>query len=102
MTDPAAFARGEKHFRKYGCRSCHGFGEYFGKCPDLGGVTKRQTPDWIRKWLKDPDQMRQTDTYARELSARYEAVMPVLGLSDEAIEDLLVYLDANGKPPSPH
>lgn len=97
LFDLTAFSRGEKSFRKRGCNACHGFGEYFGKCPDLSGVTARQPPEWIRKWLKDPDGMRQTDEYARELSARYEAVMPDLGLTDREIEDLLIYLSVGGK-----
>jgi len=100
--DLPAFSRGEKTFRKRGCNACHGFGEYFGKCPDLSGVTERQTPEWIRKWLIDPDGMRQTDGYARELSARYEAVMPTLGLTGREVEDLLVYLSVNGKLPGSH
>ncbi len=93
---PDSFRRGEKLFRKYGCRACHGFGEFFGKCPDLAGVTVRDSPQWIRDWLSDPEKMRQTDQYARDLSARFETVMPNLGLKASEIDDLLVYLKAEG------
>ncbi len=93
---PEPFQRGEKLFRKHGCRGCHGFGEFFGKCPDLAGVTKRDSPKWLRDWLSDPEKMRETDNYARDLSARYEAVMPNLGLKDSEIDDLLFYLNAEG------
>ncbi len=100
--DPLAFSRGEKVFRKRGCNACHGIGEYFGKCPDLAGVMERRQPGWLRSWLKDPGQMRQTDSYARELSDRYEAVMPATGITDSEIDDLLVYLRVNGKIPGIH
>ena len=59
-------------------------------------MTTRDSPEWIRDWLTDPEKLRQTDSYARDLSARFEAVMPNLGLKDSEIDDLLVYLKAEG------
>ncbi|MEW6775066.1 MAG: cytochrome c [Bdellovibrionota bacterium] len=93
-----AFARGAKLFRKKTCNGCHAFGEFFGKCPDLKDVTQRHDAGWLRRWLKNPDEMRKTDPVAAKLSEEYAETMPVLDLTDEQIEDLLVYLLREGKP----
>lgn len=96
---PESFKKGALLFRKKQCRGCHAFGEFFGKCPDLAGVTKRREPQWLRRWLTDPDKMRETDPVAQELSEKYPEVMPYLGLEPEEIEALLVYLQQEGKSP---
>ncbi|MCW5830557.1 MAG: cytochrome c [Deltaproteobacteria bacterium] len=98
-TDPESLRRGERLFKRHACNGCHGFGEYFGKCPDLKGVTSRRTPGWLREWLRDPEQMRQADSDARQLSEQYEAVMPFLGLSENDISDLMGYLATDGNRP---
>lgn len=94
-----SFSKGEKLFRRKQCRGCHGIGEFFGKCPDLAGVTERRTAAWLRTWLTDPDEMRKSDPIAKRISEEYSEVMPYLGLDPEEIEALLVYLRREGRPP---
>lgn len=76
------------------CSGCHtvGYGDLVG--PDLKGVTERRQPDWLRRFLIEPDRMRaEHDPLAIDLDALYPgARMPNLGLSASDAEDLMAYL----------
>ena len=78
------------------CSGCHtlGHGDLVG--PDLQGVTERRKPEWLRRFLMEPDKMRaEQDPLAVDLDSLYPgARMPNLGLSNSDTEDLLVYLSA--------
>jgi mono/diheme cytochrome c family protein len=85
---------GRALFAARGCASCHrhdglSSGQttapiYVTRAPDLS----RYQPDpiFIRQWLRDP------------ASVRPDTRMPNLNLSDEEIEALLVFFQANSKP----
>jgi protein SCO1/2 len=101
--DPASVARGEDLYKKKGCAACHNIakageeahrrpgGKQAG--PDLGGVTQRRDRDWLRRWLKDPDAMRESDPTAQAMVAQAKGLkMPNMKLSDAEIEDLMNYL----------
>jgi mono/diheme cytochrome c family protein len=84
---------GERLFYGKGCVACHtvGKGRHLG--PDLAGVGKRRTSDWLARWLKNPELMASTDPDARRLLAEYNQVaMPDPRLSAEEIEALAGYL----------
>ncbi len=78
------------------CSGCHtiGYGDLVG--PDLAGVIERRDPEWLRRFMREPDALRQEkDELATSLDARYPgAKMPNLGLSKQDVDDLLVYLEA--------
>ncbi len=84
---------GERTYLRVGCTSCHtiGKGKLIG--PDLAGVTKRRTRDWLKKWLKDPPSMLATDETARKLLEEYLSPMPSYGLSDREIDRLIQYME---------
>lgn len=82
---------GERVFLRTGCLSCHtvGKGRLIG--PDLAGVTRRRTSEWLRRWLKDPPRMLQDPAIKAEFKD-YPTSMPNLTLSDRDVELLMEYL----------
>ncbi len=85
-------AAGEVLFGRM-CVACHtvGGGPRIG--PDLAGVTKRRDDAWLRKWMKDPIGMTQSDPIAKEMLAKWKNVqMPPQPLSPSELEDMLAYL----------
>ncbi len=84
---------GQVLFRKL-CSGCHtvGVGDRVG--PDLLGVTERRDEEWIKRYIRDPAEVRRSnDLAAIELGLRYGRVqMPTLGLSDNDAADLVSYL----------
>jgi nitrite reductase (NO-forming) len=97
--DPSA-VKGKLAFESK-CLACHSIagGDKLG--PDLYGITKRRDKAWLTKWLKNPEQMLQTDAAAKELLDKYKVPMPNQNLSDEEIKEYLEYFrwaDTNLQP----
>ncbi|MNF66705.1 hypothetical protein D3C76_157010 [compost metagenome] len=89
---------GEQIYRTR-CSSCHTLGdtEHAGMRsigPDLVGVTRQRDPVWLKRWIKEPDQMlAQKDPLAMQLYEQYERLaMPNLRLGDIEVDALLTYL----------
>ena len=81
---------------KANCTSCHtiGGGRLVG--PDLEGVTKKRTADWLKKWIKSStDFIASGDADAIAIFEEYnKSVMTSFyHFSDEDMEALLVYLE---------
>ncbi|WP_044875191.1 SCO family protein [Pseudomonas sp. LFM046] len=92
---------GEQVFRTR-CSACHTLGPQDGELgglrgigPDLLGVTRLRDPQWLTRWLKEPDVMlAEKDPLAIELYRQYNQVpMPNLRLTDVDIQALIRYLD---------
>lgn len=92
--DPALAKRGKTLFTSRGCNACHNVGKA-GKMsgPDLAGVTERRSQDWLKRFLKDPNQMIGSDSIADAMVVAWKNVkMPNVHLSDSDIAALLSYL----------
>ena len=88
-TDPVA-QRGKLDFESK-CLACHSIagGDKLG--PDLYGVTKRRDAAWLTRWMKNPEQMMQTDALAKEMLAQWKVPMPNQNLSDQEVAQYLAY-----------
>src|SRR5688572_27723857 len=90
--DNALAARGKTAWGKYGCVSCHSFGKR-GAGPDIVGVERRRSTEWLHRWLKDTRQMLETDSTAKAMLVEYKGVkMPQFKLTDEDINGLIHYM----------
>lgn len=84
--------RGKSLFTSRGCNACHAFGKKLAG-PDLVGATERRSQDWLRRWLKNTDEMLESDSIAQAMLAEYQNVkMPNLKLSDADVDALLHYM----------
>jgi protein SCO1/2 len=94
-SDEAAAKKGRGLFQARGCFGCHTVGKGKLAGPDLAGVTERRQADWLRKWLKTPDELLGSDPIAQEMLKEYNnQKMPNLKLKDDEVEALLHYLAA--------
>jgi len=89
---------GEQIYRTR-CSSCHTLGDTQNAGmrsigPDLIGVTRQRDPQWLKRWIKEPDQMlAEKDALAMQLYEQYNSLaMPNLRLGDIEINALLTYL----------
>ncbi len=71
--------------------------------PDLKGVTKRRSREWLSNYMSDPEKMlREGDPTAIELRDRYKGMeMPRPKLSDQELSDVLAYLRSKDTPLPP-
>ncbi|HTY98947.1 MAG TPA: multicopper oxidase domain-containing protein [Rhodocyclaceae bacterium] len=88
-TDPEA-AQGKLAFEGK-CIACHTVGEGIKVGPDLLGVTRRRSDDWLARWLKSPDAMLKTDADAKAMLERFKLPMPDQGLSEIDAARLIGY-----------
>lgn len=89
----AKVVAGQKTFETK-CIACHTIGQGDRTGPDLRGVTKRRSPEWLKKWLKDPVAMGASDHIGKAVSAKYgDIIMPDPGLSDAQIGEMLAFLE---------
>ncbi len=86
--------RGENIF-KATCSPCHTIGEGRKVGPDLQGVTKRRTAEWLRAFISDPENLfSQKDPTALQLLKEYTIKMPNTGLSPDDVNAVISYLEA--------
>ena len=90
--DPNLAKKGKTLFTNRGCNACHTFGKKTAG-PDLVGATTRRDQDWLRRWLKNTDEMLQSDSIAQAMLVEFQNVkMPNLKLSDAEVDALLHYM----------
>ena len=96
-TEPDAVA-GKLAFESK-CLACHSVGQGRKLGPDLAGVTKRRSDDWLAKWLKSPEKMLESDADAKALLKEFNNIpMPNQSLGDAEIKQYIRYfhwIDAN-------
>jgi glucose/arabinose dehydrogenase/mono/diheme cytochrome c family protein len=91
-TDAATIAAGESSFTK-NCSGCHNFRQD-GIGPELSGLTTTVSPEWIRHFIKDPQQVISSgDEHASQLMKKYKAVMPSFpALTDYEIDAIIAFM----------
>lgn len=89
--DAAKAAEGEKLFASKGCSACHGFGRRI-SCPDLMGVPKQRTAQWMEQQILHPEVMTKQDPIARQLFAQYALQMPNQGLTPDQAKAVIEYI----------
>lgn len=89
--DHEAAERGEKLFKEKGCSACHAFGTRMSG-PDLAGVSRRRTAEWMENQILHPDVMVKEDPIARQLFATHAMQMPNQGLTPGQAKDVVEYL----------
>ena len=61
--------------------------------PDLFAVSQRRDPQWLRRWLAEPDKMlAEGDPIASALYAQFKVIMPNFRLDRNEIEALIEYM----------
>jgi nitrite reductase (NO-forming) len=89
-TDAEAL-RGKLDFESK-CLACHSMGQGKKLGPDLAGVTKHRTDDWLTRWLGSPEKMLATDEHAKAMLKEYNNIpMPNQNLTDAEIRQYLKY-----------
>jgi len=89
-TDPDA-AQGKLDFESK-CLACHTVGDGNKVGPDLAGVTKRRSDDWLTRWLKEPEKMLETDADAKAMLKEFNNLpMPNQNLNDKEISRYIKY-----------
>lgn len=83
------------------CIVCHNItgGDKIG--PELAGVSKRRSEDWILKFVKSPQAMIASgDKTANELLAKYKIPMADQNLADDDIKALVSYIEEQAQKSS--
>ena len=75
------------------CAGCHTIGKGNLVGPDLSGVTLRREESWLIRQIKDPDGLvEEKDPTALKLLKEFNMPMVALGLSDDEITEIILYL----------
>lgn len=84
-------ARGKLDFESK-CLACHSVGQGKKLGPDVLGVTRRRTEDWLTRWLKAPEKMLESDPDAKAMLKEYNNLpMPNQNLSDVEVRQYIRY-----------
>jgi nitrite reductase (NO-forming) len=73
------------------CLACHSVGQGPKMGPDILGVTKRRSDEWLAKWLKSPEAMLASDADAKKMLEQFKVPMPNQNLSDAESQQLIKY-----------
>jgi glucose/arabinose dehydrogenase/mono/diheme cytochrome c family protein len=89
---------GERLFNQQ-CSSCHNFRQD-GIGPQLGGVSSLVSDEWLRRFIRSPQQMLEAgDERTKRLVEKYQVVMPSFdSLSGSELDELIAYLRAQQPP----
>jgi glucose/arabinose dehydrogenase len=91
-TDSATIAVGETSFNQH-CSGCHNFRQD-GIGPQLGGVTTKVSADWIKHFIKNPQEVISSgDKQGQQLVDKYKVVMPSFdALRDDELNAIIAFL----------
>jgi mono/diheme cytochrome c family protein len=94
--DPARAEAGEKLFQAKGCSACHGFGKRVSG-PDLNGVTKRRTAEWMENQILHPEVMTHDDPISHDLLAKYALQMTNQHLTPDEAKSVIEFLKQHNR-----
>jgi cytochrome c2 len=84
---------GKQLFESKYCSVCHTIGGGVEVGPDLKGVTRIRSVEWLKRMILDPEGMEQTDPIVKELYLKYEGVgMSAEEMTDEEVEAIIEYI----------
>lgn len=86
----ALVEQGEKLFKTKGCTACHAYGKRL-TGPDLRGVTRRRTAQWMEQQILHPDIMVKQDPLSRQLFGEYNLQMANQGLVPDEAKAVIEY-----------
>ena len=85
--------RGKTLWQNRGCMGCHSIGKGRLAGPDLAGVTERRSMDWLKRWLKNTEEMLANDSAAQAMLAEANGIkLPQVKLTDADIDAVLHYI----------
>jgi protein SCO1/2 len=87
------------HLFRTRCASCHTIGGGDGLGPDLLMVSSRRSPEWLARFIREPDKMlAEKDPIATPQMAKFRNLaMPNLKLSEKNVAQLIDFIDAESK-----
>ncbi|QMU28247.1 PQQ-dependent sugar dehydrogenase [Adhaeribacter radiodurans] len=91
-TDEHDIIHGKELFQS-NCTACHNF-EQKGIGPNLAGVTSRDSPEWLSKFVRNaPEVIKSGDVNAVKLYEEYKQMMPPFtAFTPEDVQSILAYL----------
>ncbi|WP_114752431.1 PQQ-dependent sugar dehydrogenase [Pleomorphovibrio marinus] len=100
--DEETLSKGETLFVNH-CSTCHNFNQD-GIGPQLGGVTREVSLDWLRSFISNPSEMIDSgDERAQAVFARYNTYMPGFEhLGEGGIDAIIAYMHQYEAPKVDH
>jgi len=89
--DGGLAAKGKLLFTSKGCVACHAFGKVV-TCPDLVGVPKQRTAEWMTQQILHPDVMVKEDPITMELRTHYKLPMTNQNVKPDEAKALIEYI----------
>lgn len=92
MVNQATVIKGQQLFEQ-NCATCHDFNQD-GIGPQLGGLTRIVSADWLRGFINNPTEMIDGgDERSQVIFARYQSYMPAFNyLGEEGIDAIIAYM----------
>jgi protein SCO1/2 len=77
------------------CAACHTIGQGDKIGPDLKHVTHARDREWLERYIREPNKMREDgDPIAVAIAQQYKVLMPNLSVGDQDLAALIDYLSA--------
>lgn len=88
-----------EHLFKTRCASCHAIGGGDGLGPDLLMVSSRRSPEWLARFIREPDKMiAEKDATALAMLPKFRNLpMPNLKLVAKDVANLTAFIDAESR-----
>ncbi|HSI75628.1 MAG TPA: PQQ-dependent sugar dehydrogenase [Lunatimonas sp.] len=98
LVNQATVSKGKELFEQ-NCATCHDFNQD-GIGPQLGGLTRIVSVDWLRSFIKNPTEMIDGgDERSQAIFARYQSYMPAFNyLGEEGIDAIIAYMHQYDAP----